>query len=254
MASSPHRLSTGPTRSVTLIAGRAVVHIPAHVRVLEIVGVVVAMAPGALKDRKIAQRGVALRANPAGVAMAGWELRVIRVRERRIGPGVFCRIVAVQARGGEELRIRAAAVERNAVGVVVGRMTADTGGWQRRVIVVDMAIRALPRRHRVLSDQGKRRVVVIKGRVGPEIGVVAHVASCGEAGRHVGRIGRAAVILLMTRVAHRAVQRVVVVGVAVGADARRYRVRSRQLEAGAGVIEGTIGPLRGVVAGLARRR
>ena len=239
---------------MTLIAGNTVVHIPAHVRVLEIVGVVVAMAPGALKDRKVAQSGVAGRTNSAGVAMAGGELRVIGVRERRIGPGVFCRVVAVEAGGRKELGIRAAAVQRNAVGVVVGRMAADAGGWQRRVVVVDMAIRALPRRHRVLSDQRKRRVAVIKDRVGPDVCVVAHFASCGEPGRPVGRIGRAGVILLMTRVAQRAVQRVVVVDVAVSADARRYSVRSGQLEAGAGVVERTINPLRGVVADLARRR
>ena len=56
---------------MTLIAGSAVVYIPAHVRVLEIVGVVVAVAPGALKDRKVAQSGMAGRANSASVAMAG---------------------------------------------------------------------------------------------------------------------------------------------------------------------------------------
>ena len=239
---------------MTLIAGSTAVHIPAHVRVLEIVGVVVAMAPGALKDHKVAQSGVARRTNPASVAMAGGELRVIRVRERRIGPGVFCRVVAVQAGGRKELRIRAAAVQRNAVGVVVGRMAADAGGWQRRVVVVDMAIRALPRRHRVLSDQRKRRVAVIKDRVGPDVCVVAHFASCGEPGRPVGRIGRARVILLMTRVARGARQVVAVVAMAVGALTGWNRMRTRQWKAGAGMVERTINPLRGVVAGLARRR
>src|SRR5215467_5769678 len=75
-----------------------------------------------------------------------------------------------------------------------------------------------------------------------------------KSGRLVRRTIRAGVVLLMIGVAECAVQRVVVVGVTVGAHARRYSVRSRQLEAGAGVVEGTIGPLRGVVAALAGRR
>ena len=158
---------------MALVAVHAVVHIPVHVRMREIVGVIVAMAAGALKDQKVVQSGVAARAGPARVAMVDGELGVIRVREGCVGPGVFCRIVAVQAGGREELRVGAAAMQRNAVGVVVGCMTADTGGWQRGEIVVDMAIRALPRRRRVLSDQRKRRVVVIEGSVRPQFCVMA---------------------------------------------------------------------------------
>lgn len=83
---------------------------------------------------------------------------------------------------------------------------------------------------------------------------MADVTSRRESRRLVRGIIRASVILLVTRVAERAVQRVVVVDVAVGANARRHRVHSRQLEAGAGVIERTIRPLRRVMAGLAGRR
>lgn len=54
---------------MALVAVTAVVHIPAHVRVLEIGGVVIAMAPGALKDRKVGHGDMARRANPACVAM-----------------------------------------------------------------------------------------------------------------------------------------------------------------------------------------
>lgn len=64
----------------------------------------------------------------------------------------------------------------------------------------------------------------------------------------------AGVILLVARVAQRSVQRIVVVGVAIAAKPRRHRVRARQLEAGAGVIERAIGPLNGVMAGFACRR
>ena len=70
----------------------------------------------------------------------------------------------------------------------------------------------------------------------------------------MGRIVGASVVLLMARIAQRAVQGIVVVGVAIGAQPRRHRVRPSQLEAGAGVVEGAIGPLNSVVAGLARRR
>ena len=83
---------------------------------------------------------------------------------------------------------------------------------------------------------------------------MAELTGRREAGRLVRRTVGAGVVVLMTRVAESAVQRVVVVGVAVGAAARRNRVRSRQLEAGAGVVERPIGPLRSVVASLAGRR
>ena len=63
-----------------------------------------------------------------------------------------------------------------------------------------------------------------------------------------------AVVLLVARIAQSAVQRVIVVGVAVDALPRRDGVRARQLESSRGVIEGGIGPEHGVVAGLARRR
>ena len=43
------RLSAEPAR-VAVVAVNAVVHIPTHVRVLEVVGVVIAMAPCALED------------------------------------------------------------------------------------------------------------------------------------------------------------------------------------------------------------
>ena len=75
-----------------------------------------------------------------------------------------------------------------------------------------------------------------------------------ESGGLVRGIIRAGVVLLMTRVAEDAFQRVVVVDVAVGADARRHHVRARQLEAGTGVIECAIRPPHRVVAGLAGRR
>ena len=63
-----------------------------------------------------------------------------------------------------------------------------------------------------------------------------------ESGGGVRRIGRSSVILLMARIAQRAVQRVVVIDVAIGAQARRNRVIPRERESGAVVIERRVRP------------
>ena len=68
------------------------------------------------------------------------------------------------------------------------------------------------------------------------------------------RIGRAGVVLLMARVAQRAVQIVVVVDVAIGTLARRYRVRTGQCKSCAVVIERRIQPRTRVVALIAGLR
>ncbi len=68
------------------------------------------------------------------------------------------------------------------------------------------------------------------------------------------RIICAGVILLVARITQRAVQRIVVVDVAVGTQARRHRVRARQSKSSSGVVERTIGPQHRVVAGFASRR
>ena len=83
---------------------------------------------------------------------------------------------------------------------------------------------------------------------------MADLARCGKSGALMRRVRGAGVILLMTRVTQRAVQRVVIVDVAVCADARWHRVHPCQLEAGAVVVKSTIRPLHRVVAGLAGRR
>lgn len=83
---------------------------------------------------------------------------------------------------------------------------------------------------------------------------MAKLAGGRESGRYVRGIIGGRVLLLVTGVTESAIQRVIVVDVAIGAGARGHQMRSGQLEPGAGVVEGAIGPLHGVMAGLACRR
>ena len=128
---------------MALVTVDAVVHIPVHVVVLEIIRVIAAMTSGALEDGVVVRIGVAGRAHIAGIAMAGRESCVLRVIEGRTRPGR--RVVAGRAGGREELRLRGVA----GVGgvVVIGLMAADTGRGQRRVVAVDVAVGAGPWRH-----------------------------------------------------------------------------------------------------------
>lgn len=205
---------------------------------LEIAGVVTTVTSGALEDGVIVGVDVAGGAYAVGVPVRGRERGVLRVIERRSGPGR--RGVTVLARSREELGLRAVPRVRGVV--VIGLMAADTCGGQRGVVAVHMAVGALAWRYGVRSRQRERCVVVIKGRVGPGGGVVAQLARGRESRARVRRIRRARVILLVARVAQRTVQVVVAVHVAIDALSRRHRVRSGQGESGAGVIELAIGP------------
>ena len=163
-------------------------------------------------------------------------------------------VVAVRAGGGgEDSGIEPGGVRWAGGVVVIVLVAADTCRRQRRVISVDVAVGALPGRHGVQASQRKSRVVVIESRVRPVCRVMTELTGRGESGDLMCRISRARVVLLMTRVAERAVQRIVVVDVAVAAGTRGDCVRSRQLEAGTVVVKRTIRPLVGVVAGLAGR-
>lgn len=66
----------------------------------------------------------------------------------------------------------------------------------------------------------------------PDNRVVTEFAGGGEASRRVGRVGGSRVILLMARIARRAVERVIAIDVAIAALARRDRVGAGQREAG----------------------
>ena len=235
---------------MALVTVDAVVDVSRYLIVLEIVRVVSAMATGALKDCVVVRVDVAGGANIVGSAMACRERRVLRVVECRTGPGV--RVMAVLARSGEELRLgRVSRIRR--LGVVV-LMAAVARGWQRRVVAVDVAIGALTRWYGVRAREGEGCVVVIERGVRPHIGVMAEFARGREARGLVRRAIGTLVVLLVTRVAKRSVQRIVIVGMAIAAKARRDSVRPCQLKTGAGMVELAIGPLNGVVAAFTRGR
>ena len=122
--------------------------------------------------------------------------------ERRTRPGG--RGMARRAGGREELRLRCVAWIGGVV--VIGLMAADTSRGQRRVVAVDVAVGAYPRRHYVRAGQREGGVVVIKRGIGPVRRVVTKFARSGEASRCVGRVGCAGVILLVARVAQSAIQ------------------------------------------------
>ena len=184
---------SAPAALVALVAVDAVVHIPVHVRVVEVSGVVAAMTACALEYRVVVGINVAGSAHTVGVAMVDRELRVLRVIERGTGPGGG--FVAVQACGRKELRLRR--VARIGRVVVVRLMATDARQGQRGVVAVDMAVGAHTRRHHVRTGKGERSVVVIECGVCPDDGVVAEFTGRRESGRRVRGIVRARVILLM---------------------------------------------------------
>ena len=112
-----------------------------------------------------------------------------------------------------------------------------------------MAIGTLPRRYRMRARQLEAGASVIERGIGPLHSVVASRACRGEACCEVihRRYGTG-VVLLVARVAGRTRQVVVVVDVTIRTLARGHRMRPRQGEAGAVVIERRVQPRTRVVA------
>ncbi len=199
--SGAKHLATSLAAGVALIAIDAVVDVPRNVVVLEIVGVIAAMASRALEDGVVVRIRMARGAHVIGVAVAGRELRVLSVIE--CGPRPRCRVVAGLAGRREELRLRRVPWIRR---VVVVRLVAPNAGRrQRGVVVVHMAVAALPRRDGVRPSQWECCVVVVERRIGPDDRVVADLARRRESCRCVRRVIGARVILLMARVTEDAV-------------------------------------------------
>ena len=168
--------------------------------------------------------------------------------EHRIGPQV--RVVTLLASLGE--------AGSHVVGIrcslEVFQVAADTSGRRQVVVVVDVAIRTLPRRYRVHPGQCKTGAGVVESRVEPRSRVVALLASLGEVRRRVVRVRRALIILQVARDARRVGNVVVVVDMAICALSWRDGVHSRQGEGRLRVVKRSRLPCRGAMANLASLR
>jgi hypothetical protein len=139
-------------------------------------------------------------------------------------------------------------------GVVILLVATDAGCGSDVVVVIDVAIRTLARRHHVRTSQREAGLCVIESRRLPGCRIVASLAGLRESTGHVVRIGRALEVLEVARHASRAGEVVVVVGMAVRALARRHGMRPSQRESGGRVIELAIRPRHHVVTLLASGR
>ena len=115
-----------------------------------------------------------------------------------------------------------------------------------------MAIAASARRDGVIAGQREARAAVVEGRIQPGRRAVAGIAGLREVCGDVIRVRGALEILQVAGHARRAVQRVVVVCVAVCALPRRHGVQPSQRKSRGGVIKFAIRPLHRVMTLLAR--
>jgi len=132
------------TVAMALVAVHTVVDISVDALVV-LVRLGFRVAIGALENRVVIRIGMARCAHPIRVAMRDRERRVLRVIERRVQP--VRGVMTVLASRREELRLRCMPRIRRVV--VVGLVAADAYRRQRGVVVVDMAVDARARRHRV---------------------------------------------------------------------------------------------------------
>ena len=159
------------------------------------------------------------------------------VIEFAIGPlhGVVASFAGSRERSGN-------VVHRRGGLVVIGLMAAHAGGAAQVVVVIDVAIRALPRRHDVRSRERKSGAVVIEGCVQPGARAVALIAGLREIRGHMVRIRRALIVSQVATDARGAGQVVIVVLVAIRALPGWHGVQSRQRKTGGGVIKFLVRP------------
>jgi len=132
---------------------------------------------------------VAIRASPWRNRMGArqWEtgLRVIELSIRPLH-GVMTLLA-----GRRETRVRHRAVRI----VEIGLVARNARGICDVVVVVDVAVRALPRRHGVRPGQGERGLGVVERCRLPRRGVVTEFASLRKSSCHVIRIRRSLKVL-----------------------------------------------------------
>ena len=137
--------------------------------------------------------------------------------------------------------------------LVILQVAAHTSRVGDRVVIVNVAIRTLPRRYRMQSGQRKVSEIVVERCIRPTAGVVALIAGLRKTRCDVVGIGRTLEILQMAGHAGGAVQSVIVIDVAIGALPGRNRVQTGQHKTGGRVIKLGIAPLHRIVAVFARR-
>ena len=160
------------------------------------------------------------------------------------------RVVAALACGRE---MRGDVVHRSGRRVVVVLVASHARGAREVVVVVDVTIGALTRRHGVRSSQREAGGVVIEGSIQPATSAVALIAGLREIRGNVVWVRGALKILEVATHARCARQVVVIVDVAIRTLPRWNRVRPRQNESGSGVVKLPIGPRYRVVTLLAGR-
>lgn len=235
---------------MALVTVNAVVDVSRHFLVLEVVRIVIPVASRALEYGIVIRIDMARRADVVRVAMTRRELRVLLMVKRRVVP-VRC-VVAVLASRREELRLCLMSRIRRVV--VIGRMAAVAVCRQSRVVVVDVAIHAMPWRCLMRTSERESSVVVIERRICPIQRVMAKLAGRREPCGCVRWVIRVLIIRLVACVTECAIQVVVVVLVAIRALPWWHSMGIRQLETRTRVIERAIRPLHRVMTGFAGSR
>lgn len=180
-----------------------------------------------------------------------WRHRVgARQRESRI------RMVKLSRRPGAGRMADLAGLReptRHVIGVrrliEIGKMARDACRSRQLVIVIYVAIGALPRWNCVLAGQRKCRLRMIELRRNPRAGRMASIAGLRKTAQYVIRVRRFIEVGKVTADAGDCREVVIVIGVAIGALPRRNRVRAGQRRI---MRKLCIHPGIGCVAGLTR--
>jgi len=120
---------------------------------------------------------------------------------------------------------------------VVLLVTREARRTVQRIVIINVAIRALTRRDGVSTGQWEPGAGVVERRAQPSCGVMAGAASLRKICGRMVWARRTGIVLLMAPVTRGAVQRVVAVDMAVRALSRRNSVHSGKGKARLVVIE-----------------